>query len=71
MNEFEINEIIDYINKKYNENVPSLAKVVVRKKAKKIETFQIEDLPISLRNCTVEELILIIQGALRQGRLKF
>ena len=71
MNKKEIDEIIEYINTKYNENVPSLAKIVIRKKAKKIETINVKDLPTSLRNCTLEELILIVKGALKQGKIKF
>lgn len=71
MNKKEIDEIIQYINTKYSENVPSLAKVVIRKKAKKIETINVKDLPDSVRNCTLEELIVLVQDALKQGKIKF
>lgn len=42
MNEFEINEILDFINKGYNEQ-NSLVKTVVKIAANKIETFQLDD----------------------------
>jgi len=31
----------------------------------------VKDLPNSLRNCTLEELIEIVKGALKQGKIKF
>jgi len=71
MNENEVNEIIDFINKKYNESIPGLLKPIVSTQTKKIETIQLEDLPISFRNCTIEELIRILQKAHREGRLAF
>ena len=71
MEEYEKKEIIDYVNAKYQENVPRAVRFVVRKKAKMIEKFQVEDMPASLRNCTVEQYVNIIREGLRQGTLKF
>jgi hypothetical protein len=71
MNQFEINEILEYVSQKYDENVPRAVRFVVRKKVKMIEKFEVEEMPSSLRNCTVEQYITIIKDALRQGTLKF
>ncbi len=70
MNEQEIAEIIQYVNTKYNENVPRPVRFVVRKKAKMIEKFDSAEMPESLRNCTVEKYIEIVKDALRDGSLK-
>ena len=64
-------EIIDYVNRKYSENVPRPLRFVVRKKAKMIEKFNVEEMPEILRNCTVEQYIAIIQDGLKQGTVKF
>ena len=71
MNEQEIQEIIQYVNTKYNENVPRPVRFVVRKKAKMIEMFDSSEMPESLRNCTVEQYIEIVKSALKDGTLKF
>lgn len=71
MNQSEIDETIEYISKKYEENVPRALRLMVRKKAKMIEKFEIEEMPKSLRDCTVEEYIMIIKNAIQQGTLKF
>lgn len=70
MNSNEIAEIIEYVNSKYNENVPRPVRFVVRKKAKMIEKFDSAEMPLSLRNCTVEQYIEIVKSALRDGTLK-
>lgn len=70
MNSNEIAEIIEYVNTKYNENVPRPVRFVVRKKAKMIEKFDSAEMPLSLRNCTVEQYIEIVKNALRDGTLK-
>ena len=67
----EIDEIVQYVNKKYTDNVPRAVRFVVRKKTKMIEQFNIEEMPLALRNCTVENYITIIKDALRSGNLKF
>lgn len=71
MDQSDIDEIIDYVNKKYTENVPRPVRFVVRKKSKMIEDFDVGEMPTSLRNCTIEQYIEIIKDALRQGTLKF
>ena len=71
MNQSEMDETIEYISKKYEENVPRALRFMVRKKAKMIEKFEIEEMPKSLRDCTVEEYIMIIKNAIQQGTLKF
>ena len=71
MEQSEIDEIIDYVNTKYQENVPRAVRFVVRKKVKMIEKFEVEEMPSSLRTCTVEQYIAIIKDGLKQGNLKF
>ena len=66
----KISEIIEYVNKKYNENVPRPVRFVVRKKAKLIEKFDSSEMPESLRTCTVEDYISIVKKALSDGSLK-
>lgn len=70
MNNEKVSEIIAYVNKKYNENVPRPVRFVVRKKAKMIEKFDPSEMPESLRNCTIEEYISIVKKALAEGALK-
>ena len=71
MNQSDVDEILEYVNKKYDENVPRAIRFLVRKKAKMIEKFEVEEMPNSLRNCTVEEYIEIIKDGIKQGTLKF
>ncbi|MDX1441987.1 MAG: hypothetical protein R3237_05975 [Nitrosopumilaceae archaeon] len=66
----EIQEIIDYVNKKYSENVPRPVRFVVRKKAKMMEKFDSAEMPESLRKCTVEQYIEVVKKALKDGSLK-
>ena len=70
MNNKEVTQIIEYVSQKYRENVPRPVRFVVRKKAKMIEKFDTSEMPLSLRNCTVEEYIEIIKNALGDGTLK-
>ncbi len=63
-------EIINYINEKYNERVPRPLRTLVKRKIKKIETIQLDELPLSLRKCTVEELVIIVQEGMKQGKVK-
>lgn len=70
MNENEVIEIINYINSKYHERVPSLIRGLVKGKIKKIENLQMSELPFSLRRCTVEELVQIVQDGLKRGLVK-
>ena len=69
MDDKEISEIIAYVNKKYNENVPRPVRFIVRKKAKMIESFDSGEMPASLRNCTIEEYISIMKKALKNRSL--
>ena len=71
MNESEELEIINYINSKYQENVPGVVRRLIKGKIKKIEKFSSSELPPSLRNCTVEELLNIVQKGIREGQVKF
>lgn len=70
MNEIEAAEIINYINNKYQENVHSVIRTLISGKIKKIENFQTNELPLSLRKCTVEELLLLVQEGLRRGSVR-
>ncbi|NIM25259.1 MAG: hypothetical protein GTN35_01990 [Nitrososphaeria archaeon] len=70
MNDSEIKEIIEYVNKKYSENVPRPVRFVVRKKAKMMEKFDPSEMPASLRKCTIEDYVEIVKNALHDGSLK-
>jgi len=70
MKQSDIDEILNHINEKFNDDVPGLIKMIVRKKITRIETFEIDSLPSSLRECTVEELIAIVKNGLVSGNLK-
>lgn len=70
MEQNEIDEILDHINTKFAEDVPSLVKMIVRKKISSFESFEAESLPDLLRNCSVEELISIVKHGLDAGKLK-
>lgn len=71
MNSNEIQEIIDFINAKYDQEVPGPVKFVVKRKAKKIENLDPGDFPEAFRKCTVDELILILKDAYEKKLLKF
>ena len=70
MDDTEIKEIIEYVNKKYSENVPRPVRFVVRKKAKMMEKFDPAEMPELLRRCTIEDYIEIVKKALHDGSLK-
>ena len=70
MKQNEIDEILDHIHTKVAEDVPSLVKMIVRKKMGSFQSFDVESLPDSLRNCSVEELISIVKQGLDTGKLK-
>ncbi|MCV0430658.1 hypothetical protein [Nitrosopumilus sp.] len=70
MNQKEIDEILNHISQKFNDDLPGIVKMLVRKKIGKFQSFQAESLPDSLRTCSVEELINIVQEALESGKLK-
>lgn len=70
MQQNEIDEILSHINAKIAEDVPSLVKMIIRKKISGFQSFETESLPESLRTCTVEELISIVKHGLDTGKLK-
>ena len=70
MEQNEIDEILDHISNRIAEDVPSLVKMLVRKKIGAFQSFEAESLPESLRNCSVEELISIVKQGLDTGKLK-
>ena len=70
MEQNDINEILDYFNEKYDANIPSYVKMLTEKKIHKLQSFDPTSLPDSLRNCTVEELIVIFKNELDSKRLK-
>jgi len=70
MEQKEIDEIVDYLNEKLDANIPSFVKILVSKKIHKFQSFDPNSLPDSLKNCTVEELIVILKQQLDSGKLK-
>ena len=71
MDDGNAQEIIDFINTRYDEEVPGPVKFVVKRKAKKIERLDLNDFPESFRKCAIEELILILKDAYSKKLLKF
>ncbi|MFB5619730.1 MAG: hypothetical protein ACE5RC_01165 [Nitrosopumilus sp.] len=70
MDQKETDEILNHIKLKFDEEVPGIVKMVVRKKIGRFQAFDVEALPESLRNCTVENLIDIVQKGIESGKLK-
>ena len=70
MRKKEVNEILEHISQKFEDDVPGIVKMLVRKKIGKFQSFDVESLPESLRTCTVEELIDIVKNGLESGKLK-
>ena len=70
MEQNEIDEILDYLNEKFDANIPSFVKLLISKKIHKLQSFDPNSLPDSLKNCTVEELIVILKQQLDSGKLK-
>lgn len=64
-------EIINFINEKYDEEVPRPVKFVLRRRANKIESLNLDDFPDSVLNCTVGEFIMILKDAYKRGKLEF
>lgn len=71
MKKDEIQEIIQYVNQKYEQNVPRPLRFIVRKKTKMIEDFDVAEMPQSLRDCSVENYIQIVKDGLKKGTVKF
>ena len=59
MEQSDVDEILGYINEKFDANIPSFVKMLIGKKIHKLQSFDPTSLPSSLKNCTVEELIII------------
>ena len=70
LNKKEKKQIIDFINSAYDENIPGPVKFIVKRKVKKIQDFDLETIPESFRNCTVEELLLILKEAYEKDQLQ-
>ena len=70
MEQSEIDEIVDYVNEKFDANIPSFVKLLIGKKIHKLQSFDPSTLPASLKNCTVEELLIIFKKELDSKRLK-
>lgn len=70
MDQKEIDEILNHLDSKIENDVPGIVKMLVRKKIHKLHSLEIDSLPISLRECTVEELIVIVKKGLESGKLK-
>jgi hypothetical protein len=66
----EIDEILSYLNEKFDANIPSFVKILISKKIHKLQSFDPDSLPDSLKHCTVEDLIIILQQELESKRLK-
>ncbi|MBI1662352.1 MAG: hypothetical protein IS860_02440 [Nitrosopumilus sp.] len=70
MKKKKIDEILEHINQKFEDDVPGIVKILVRKKIGKFQSFEATSLPDSLRTCTVEELIEIVKQEIESGKLK-
>ena len=70
MEQSDVDEILGYINEKFDANIPSFVKMLIGKKIHKLQSFDPTSLPSSLKNCTVEELIIIFKNELDTKRLK-
>ena len=70
MKKKEVDEILEHISQKFEDDVPGIVKMLVRKKIGKFQSFDVETLPESLRTCTVEELLEIVKKGLDSGKLK-
>ena len=70
MQQKEIDEILDYLNEKFNANIPSFVKILISKKVHKLQSFDPDTLPDSLKNCTIKDLILILKQEIDSKNLK-
>lgn len=68
-NEDQVKEVISFINKMYDEEVPRPVKFILRRRANKIDSLKLEDFPDSVRKCTVEDFVIILKEAYKNGRL--
>ena len=70
LDEQKIKEIIDFFNYIYNKEVPRPIKFVIRKKIKKMVKSELEWIPESIKNSTIEELIFILKDSYEKKKLK-
>ena len=70
MKKKEVDEILEHIGQKFEDDMPGIVKMLVRKKIGKFQSFDAESLPESLKTITVKELIDIVQKGLESGKLK-
>lgn len=70
MQQKEIDEILDYLNEKFDANIPSFVKILISKKVHKLQSFDPDTLPDSLKNCTIKDLILILKQEIDSKNLK-
>jgi hypothetical protein len=70
MEQKEIDEILSYLNEKFDANIPSFVKILISKKIHKLQSFDPISLPDFLKHCTVEDLIIILQQEIESKRLK-
>lgn len=70
MKKKEVDEILEHIGQKFEDDVPSIVKMLVRKKIGKFQSFDSDSLPESLKTCTVKDLIDLVQKGLESGKLK-
>ncbi|AJM92314.1 hypothetical protein [Nitrosopumilus piranensis] len=71
MDKDTIQEIVNFINSRYDDDLPGPVKFIVKRKAKKIEKLDVNDIPESIRKCTIEEFILILKDAYSKKELRF
>jgi len=71
MDQKEIEEILNHIKQKFDDEVPGIVKIMVRKKMiSRFREYDAHTMPESMRNCSVENLIDIIQEGIESGKLK-
>jgi hypothetical protein len=70
MQQKEIDEILDYLNETFDANIPSFVKILISKKIHKLQSFDPDTLPDSLKNCTIKDLILILKQEIDSKNLK-
>lgn len=71
MNEKQFHSIVEFINKKYSEEIPRPVKFVIRRKAKRIQSLTLDEFPEDVLKCTIEELIIALKKAYEKNLLKF
>ncbi|AFS82178.1 hypothetical protein [Candidatus Nitrosopumilus sediminis] len=71
MDQKDIDEILNHVKQKFDEEVPGIVKMVIRKKMiSRFREYDAHTMPESMRNCSVENLIDIIQQGIESGKLR-